>query len=344
MYISAIIALALISGLFASVPSSATEIAGAMVPAAQATGLWRDPSPHRTRLVTVEKNVTLEVLDWGGSGRAVVMLAASGCTAHEFDDFAPKLTDRYHVYGVTRRGFGRSGFVAGESGADLLGNDVVAVLDALKLSRPILVGHSFAGEELSTIANRHPDRIAGAVYLEAAYPLAFDNGEGMSMAQFQQIVGEPQPPPPTAEDLATFRALQDYLSRTQGVRWPEAELREDWEMTSDGVLKRRTFPGSAILMKGTRKYTDIPVPALVIFANPHSLGPWANNNTDASVRAAVEAYSSTFEAFTKKQEAALREAVHTARVISIPDANHFVFITNEAEVLRQIRGFIAGLH
>ena len=100
------------------------------------------------------------------------------------------------MYGITRRGFGASGFVAGEYGADLLGGDVLAVIDALKLSKPILVGHSFAGEELSTVANRRPHRIAGVVYLEAAYPYAFDNGKGMSMVEFQQIVREPQSPPP----------------------------------------------------------------------------------------------------------------------------------------------------
>jgi pimeloyl-ACP methyl ester carboxylesterase len=219
------------------------------------------------------------------------------------------------------------------------------VIDALKLTKPVLVGHSFAGEELSTVANRHPGRLAGVVYLEAAYPYAFDNGKGMSMAEFQQIVREPKPPPPDAEDLASFNALQSYYLRMQGVRWPEAELRQEWEVTADGrVTQRRSFPGSAILMKGTQKYTDIPVPALVIFANPHSLGPWVDNNRDPSVRTAIDAYSSTFEAFTRKQEAALRDAIHTARVFSIPNASHFVFITNEADVLREMRGFIAGLH
>src|SRR5262249_26707728 len=158
---------------------------------------WHDPSPHQVRFVTVEKNVALEVLDWGGSGTPLVMLAASGCTAHEFDEFAPKLTDRYHVYGITRRGFGASGFAEGEYGADLLGGDVLTVIDALELAKPILVGHSYAGAELSNVANRRPDRVAGVVYLEAAYPVAFDNGKGMSMPEFQQIVREPQAPAPT---------------------------------------------------------------------------------------------------------------------------------------------------
>lgn len=30
---------------------------------------WRDESPHKTQLVTVDKDVRLEVLDWGGNGR-----------------------------------------------------------------------------------------------------------------------------------------------------------------------------------------------------------------------------------------------------------------------------------
>jgi non-heme chloroperoxidase len=55
----------------------------------QQSSPWRDPSPHSVQFVTVDKNVRLEVLDWGGSGRAVVLLAGGGDTAHVFDGFAP---------------------------------------------------------------------------------------------------------------------------------------------------------------------------------------------------------------------------------------------------------------
>src|SRR5579864_4829849 len=69
---------------------------------------WHDPSPHKVQFVTVDEGVRLEVLDWGGTGRPVVLLAGRGFTAHVFDGFAEKLTDSYHVYGITRRGFGAS--------------------------------------------------------------------------------------------------------------------------------------------------------------------------------------------------------------------------------------------
>jgi non-heme chloroperoxidase len=91
-----------------------------------------DPSPHKVRFVPVERNVKLEVLDWGGTGRPVVLLTGLGDNAHVYDHFAPKLTSRYRVYGITRRGFGASSAPVPTSvsySADRLGDDVLAVLD-----------------------------------------------------------------------------------------------------------------------------------------------------------------------------------------------------------------------
>jgi non-heme chloroperoxidase len=61
---------------------------------------WRDPSKHRVQFITVEDGVRLEVLEWGGSGKPLVLLAGSGNTAHVFDGFAEKLKPLAHVYGI----------------------------------------------------------------------------------------------------------------------------------------------------------------------------------------------------------------------------------------------------
>src|ERR1700675_4590600 len=134
---------------------------------------WQDPSSHTTQFVTVDDNVKLEVLDWGGTGRPLVLLAGLGNTAHVFDEFAPKLISDYHVYGITRRGCGASSVPDSGYSPDRLGDDVVEVLDTLKLDAPVLVGHSIAGEEMSSVGTRHPKRIAGLIYLDAAYPYAY---------------------------------------------------------------------------------------------------------------------------------------------------------------------------
>ncbi len=310
---------------------------------------WKDLSPQVVRFVTVEDGVKLEVLDWGGPGEPLVLLAGGGDTAHVFDDFAPKLQSvtHRHVYAITRRGFGASGYEATNDPADRLGADVLAVIESLKLTKPILVGHSIAGAEMSWLANNHPDRVAGVVYLDAGYPYAFDNGHGASVAELMAL-HPPHPPQPGPADLTSLDALQDYYERIDGFRFPKAELREQRQMTPTGTVgSERDFPGGAMfmtLLAHPNRYNRIPVPALFIFANPHSLGAWVENSTDPAVRAAAEAYFKAVSAITEKQESAVRNGFPAAQVITIPHANHYVFLSNEGEVLAAIRNFTSASH
>jgi len=113
---------------------------------AQQLSNWRDPSPHKVQFVTVDHDVRLEVLDWGGHGRPVVLLAGY-LTAHAYDGFAEKLSPFCHVYGITRRGWGASSRSDSGYSAQRSSDDVLEVLSALKLSqRPVLAGHSFGGQ------------------------------------------------------------------------------------------------------------------------------------------------------------------------------------------------------
>jgi len=307
--------------------------------------MWKDPSPHTVRFVPVG-DVQLEVLDWGGSGRAVVLLAGGGDTAHVFDGFAPKLAAHNHVYGITRRGFGASGYAEPASAGDRLGEDVLAVIDALKLDKPVLMGHSIAGVELSWMANAHPDRIAGVVYIEAGYSYAFDDGKGASALDMMKLQA-PQPPPPTAADLVNFKALQSYEARTDGFEFPEGELRAERQTNPDGTVGDfRDPPGGAMFMKlisGGQKYTRIPVPALFIFANPHSLGAWVDASADASVRSDAKAYYTALRAMTERQMKSVESGVPSARVVTVPNGSHFVFLSNETECLRAVQAFLSEL-
>ena len=104
---------------------------------AQQTAVWRDPSKHHVHFVTVQDGVRLEVLDWGGAGQAVVLLAGYQ-TAHEYDGFAEKLSETCHVYGITRRGYGGSSRPDSGYTAQRSADDVLQVLDSLKLSAPVL--------------------------------------------------------------------------------------------------------------------------------------------------------------------------------------------------------------
>ena len=92
-------------------------------------------------------------------------------------------------------------------------------------------------------------------------------------------------------------------------------------------------------MAGLEKYTEIKCPVLAIYAVPHNLAPLFRDNP-----AALAAAEATDLAETGAQATAFETGVPSARVVRLPDANHYVFLSNEADVLREIRTFLANLH
>ena len=89
------------------------------------------------------------------------------------------------------------------------------VMDAVGLKNPIVVGHSFAGDEMHVLGARYPTRIAGLVYVDAAFDRAdkFEEHEAAAKAL-------PGPPSPKPADLASFTALRAFLTNTQGTPRP----------------------------------------------------------------------------------------------------------------------------
>ncbi|MBK8552532.1 MAG: alpha/beta hydrolase, partial [Ignavibacteria bacterium] len=108
-----------------------------------------DLSDHKVQFITTEPGVTLEVLDWGGTGEYLVLLTGLGDNAHVFDNFAYQFTDLYHVIGITRRGFGKSSKPEDGYSEEIRVRDYISILDQLNISKASFAGHSIACGELS---------------------------------------------------------------------------------------------------------------------------------------------------------------------------------------------------
>ena len=319
---------------------------------AQQSVTWKDPSEHRVQFVTVQDGVRLEVLDWDGSGRPVVLLAGSGNTAHVFDDFAPKLTGCCHVYAVTRRGYGASSQPASGYDDQRLADDVLQVLNSLKIDRPVLVGHSMAGGELTTLGNQHSDRLSGLVYLDAlGDPKDWPASDPAYRALFNKLPAAMLKPPPSEEDLRSFTAYRSWQMRNEKFAFPESELRNTFETNPDGTMGRFKTPRriNDAIGEGQKKrdYSHIRVPVLAFYEYPRHAGdalrPDEYQPKDAEERAAIDAFGSATAAYVERWKTNLLSGVPSARIVDLPGAGHVVFLTREAEVLRGLREFVAGL-
>jgi non-heme chloroperoxidase len=147
------------------------------------------------------------------------------------------------------------------------------------------------------------------------------------------------PSAPTAADLASVPAFRAWLSRAQGFTLPEAELRQQFEITDDGHIIGQRRPRLSVqiaIAYGMQKHTDIRVPALAVFAMPGDMRILESN--DQVTRAKIE-YSKIVDAIATAFEA----GNPSARVVRLPNANHVVFQSNEADVLREMKAFLSSL-
>jgi len=298
-----------------------------------------DTAVHQIRMVPVEKDVSLEVLDWGGNGPPLVFLSGLGGTAHDFDGFAEKFTAKHHVYGITRRGFGASSHpppTDANYDADRLGDDVLAVIAALKLERPVMVGHSIAGEELSSVGSRHPEKVSGLIYLDAIYQYSFYDPSVADLSVESATV---------KRDLARMFDLQnDPAAMRALIAEVQGALPNLQKALSDATEATASMPVSAApqtpeelagnkVFDNTHRYGPLKVPVLAIMAEPRQCG----NNCDKPFMQKIMAADAARSAAFEKQSP-------NARLVRIPRASHYLWHSNEAQVEQEMNAFLDGLH
>lgn len=287
---------------------------------AQSLAQWHDPSPHQIRFVTVDAGVRLEVLDWGGVGRPVVFV---GCylTAHVYDNIAPKLTDQFHVYAVTRRGVGVSdrpatGYDPGRRSADIL-----EVIRALDMRKPILVGDSCGGGILHSLGAEHPDRLGGLVYLDAAEDPTLRLSD-YGLVSFAQ----PDLPKP--------------VGKPQRIAFPEAERRQLSDHPIDPAIRKAIVEDNNV----KPPYDRIRVPVLAVYRTvtlEQALKDYPPRNEKE--RAAVEERYAAGRAMLTRWQRDLLAGVPGAKIVELPGAGLYMFLSNEADVIRELRAFAASL-
>jgi non-heme chloroperoxidase len=295
-------------------------------------------SAPTVRFVAVDKDVKLEVLDWGGVGRPLIFLAGNGDTAHAFDNFAPKFTGQHHVYAITRKGSGASSKPAPANGnysADRMGDDVLAVMQSLRIEHPVLVGHSLAGEELSSIGSRFPNKVSGLVYLDAVASWSFYDPAHpqveIEMNGIQKRIEEIEAG--GVDEQEKLRELETAIAKF------ETALHQSNEDVKTMPPLPPRSPIGAALNFGAEKYTSIPVPVLAIIACPHD---WSHFFPNDPKRRAARLAADTVDCSARAESFA--RGVPTARVVRIANADHYVHRSNEAQVIDEMKKFLDGLH
>jgi pimeloyl-ACP methyl ester carboxylesterase len=304
-------------------------------------GTVSDTSRHRPGRVSVN-GVGISYLDWGGNGPALVFIPGTSNSAHVFDDFAPRFTDRFRVVGITRVGFGESDQPE-RDGYDLASRvaHINAVLDSIRVTRAILVGHSFAGDEITAFAVAHPERVLALVYLDGAIDhtvaLKWERALGYLFA------AAPQSKP---ADRASAEAYRAYGRRLRGFDLPIGEILATTLFDARGAVQGPRAPERAFanLIAATTppEFAKVRAPVLALYSDQTAadIMPWIVADSVRLANANTILQSIRVELLIERGRFA--RAIPSAQVFAYP-AHHYQFLTAPADTERRMRAFFASV-
>ncbi len=130
-----------------------------------------NPEPLYESKFVETRSIRLQYMDFEGSGLPVIFLQdfhdyfQSSYTDLNYQKFLAEFSDHYRVLAPIRRGYGKSddtgyGYDVATQSEDLLG-----FMDALGIERAVLVGRLPANQDMTWIAEHHPERVIGLVYV-----------------------------------------------------------------------------------------------------------------------------------------------------------------------------------
>jgi non-heme chloroperoxidase len=121
-----------------------------------------------SKSVALATGVTLTYAEKGDpSGLPVVFVHGITDSHLSYGLVLDALPGRFHAFAVTMRGHGASSKPAGHYAPEDMAADVVAFLDAQKIERAVVVGHSMGSLVARCVAEAHPERVLGLVIVGA---------------------------------------------------------------------------------------------------------------------------------------------------------------------------------
>lgn len=262
----------------------------------------------------------LHYLDWGPNGKpAILLLHGGGQTARTWDLVALALRREYRCIALDQRGHGDSewsrAFAYGP--ADHAG-DCLALLDELGIEHAIVVGMSMGCINGLHLAGHHPERVAAFV--------AVDAGPWVQMGGGQRIIDF------VAESSQQAGPLEQWVERAmrfnprRDPRLLRRSLLHNLRRSPDGTLTWKTdrrrpidMEAMAARLRDLRQLVpEITCPTLVV-------------------------RGSESDVFSDEDAERFARALPDGCWVRIPGAGHTVQGDQPAELVKEIRAFLAQL-
>ena len=192
-----------------------------------------------------------------GTGPALLFIHGMCGDARVWDGQVARLADRFGCVTYDRRGHTRSSLGTEPESVETHAADAAALIEALRLDRPIVVGSSGGARITVELARTRPELLSGAVLSEPPiFSLAPDSGQAF-MTEIAAVVR------PAAESGGPTAAVDAFFPLVCPGLWSQIEEDVKDRYRSNGAMMLGEFAGLPYQL-GVEGVQAIKLPCLII--------------------------------------------------------------------------------
>lgn len=290
-----------------------------------------------TTRIALPTGVTLNVqLGGARSGEKILFLHGFPESHRTWRAVSPALAEDFFVIAPDQRGFGASDKPEGVENykTDRILEDLIALADALELGRFTLVGHDWGGAVAWLAALRHPDRIKRLVIVNAPHPLVFqksliEDAPQRAASQYMNAFRNP-----AMEAGIAAMGWENFYTKTFG---GHADLALVPPEEKAAYLADWSAPGALTAMLNWYRASEIVVPQV---GEEVALPAWTQAPFPRLAMPVLVVWALKDKALLPVQLEGLHDVIDDLRLVTIPDAGHFVPWEQPETVASAIRDFM----
>jgi len=237
-----------------------------------------------------------------GNGKSLIFLHGAMSTSQVWKPYVPILSNDFNIILPDVRGHGKTENPGKKIDLHLIGDDIVALMDSLKLNKPYLCGWSMGGDVGLDIAMRYPDIVGGLIVGGVTHHISESYFASMKAMEIQG--------PGQINFEQTEKSIPQLINlwKTEHVQspshWKELLTQLSFEMLNP------TLPAEDDLKK-------ITVPTLIV---------WGDRDQFLPVEDALKLY----------------RLIPNSRLAVVPNTDHFVTRTKVILFAELVKEFVLG--
>jgi len=272
-------------------------------------------------------DLTLHYVQWGHQGTPIVCVHGLTANAFCFQAFADALAPDHRVFAYDLRGRGDSDKPEQGYSVPIHAADLAHLIDALKLERPILMGHSLGALISLYFAAHYPQKLRKLILIDAGAPLPWNTPEEQP-AWLTASISRLGTSVPSFEEYTQRLKLAPFL----GPYWNEyvdTYFEHDVQRTADGSVMSKCYR-EGVIEEGLR-YAE---------AKPEE--QWANVQVPTLLLRAGQGLFSDHDQLVPEESAvAVQRGIKNCHYVNFPTLNHYTIIFGvERGPAQEIRAFV----